>query len=151
MKDFKPTILTATPSYTLHLAEIGRGDGRLLADLHFKSGIFGAEPWSEDMREEIERKLHFKAIDIYGLSEIIGPGWPSNASRPKTGCTSSRTISSRKSSTRIPAKSCPYGRNRRTGHHHHHQGSLSGHPLPDPGHHLHLNPEPCVCGRTHAG
>lgn len=74
MKDFGPTILTATPSYALHLAEAAEEEGVSFRDLKFKSGIFGAEPWSEDMRHEIENKLGLKAIDVYGLSEIIGPG-----------------------------------------------------------------------------
>jgi len=74
MKDFGPTILTATPSYALHLAEAAEEEGVSFRDLKFKSGIFGAEPWSEDMRNELENKLGLKAIDVYGLSEIIGPG-----------------------------------------------------------------------------
>ncbi len=74
MRDFKPTILTATPSYTLHLAEVAEEMGISFKDLSFKFGIFGAEPWSERMREEIERKLNITAVDIYGLSEVIGPG-----------------------------------------------------------------------------
>ena len=74
MRDFGPTILTCTPSYALHLAEVAAETGVDFADLKFKSGIFGAEPWSEEMRTEIEAKLHLNAIDIYGLSEIIGPG-----------------------------------------------------------------------------
>ena len=74
MKDFGPTILTATPSYALHLAEAAEEEGISFRDLKFKSGIFGAEPWSEDMRTELENKLGLKAMDIYGLSEIIGPG-----------------------------------------------------------------------------
>jgi phenylacetate-CoA ligase len=74
MKDFKPTILTGTPSYILHLAEVADEMGIDFKDLHFKSGIFGAEPWSENMRKEIEAKLYLKAIDIYGLSEVMGPG-----------------------------------------------------------------------------
>jgi len=74
MKDFGPTILTATPSYTLHLAETAEEMGVSFKDLKFKAGIFGAEPWSENMRADIEAKLNLKAIDIYGLSEVIGPG-----------------------------------------------------------------------------
>lgn len=74
MKDFGPTILTATPSYSLHLAEVAEEMGVAFKDLKFKFGIFGAEPWSETMREEIERKLDLVAVDIYGLSEIMGPG-----------------------------------------------------------------------------
>ena len=74
MRDFKPTILTATPSYTLHLAEAAEEMGISFKNLHFKAGVFGAEPWSEDMRQEIEKKLNLDAIDIYGLSEVMGPG-----------------------------------------------------------------------------
>ncbi|MEJ5347545.1 MAG: phenylacetate--CoA ligase [Desulfosoma sp.] len=74
MKDFGATILTCTPSYALHLAEVAHEMGVDFKDLKFKAGLFGAEPWSEKMREEIERKLHLSALDIYGLSEVIGPG-----------------------------------------------------------------------------
>jgi phenylacetate-CoA ligase len=74
MKDFGPTVLTATPSYILHLAEVAEETGFSFKDFKFKCGIFGAEPWSENMRQEIEHKLHISAIDIYGLSEVIGPG-----------------------------------------------------------------------------
>src|SRR5512135_2065712 len=74
MKDFGPTILTCTPSYALHVAEVAEEMGLSFRDLKFKAGIFGAEPWSESMRQEIERKLNLKAMDIYGLSEVMGPG-----------------------------------------------------------------------------
>ncbi|MCP3941359.1 MAG: phenylacetate--CoA ligase [Desulfobacteraceae bacterium] len=74
MQDFKPTILCGTPSYILHLAEVAEEMGVDFKDLHFKSGIFGAEPWTENMRAELEAKLDLKAIDIYGLSEVMGPG-----------------------------------------------------------------------------
>lgn len=74
MRDFKPTILTATPSYILHLAETAEEMGISFKSLNFKYGIFGAEPWSENMRREIENKLNITAVDIYGLSEVMGPG-----------------------------------------------------------------------------
>ena len=74
MKDFGPTILTCTPSYALLIGEVAEEMGVDFRDFNFKAGIFGAEPWSEQMREEIEKKLNLKAMDIYGLSEIIGPG-----------------------------------------------------------------------------
>ena len=74
MKDFGPTILTCTPSYALFIGEVAEEMGVNFRELKFKSGIFGAEPWSQKMRDEIERKLNLKAMDIYGLSEIIGPG-----------------------------------------------------------------------------
>lgn len=74
MQDFESTVLACTPSYALYLAEALEELGIDPATLKLKVGIFGAEPWTENMRKEIEEKLHIKAIDIYGLSEIIGPG-----------------------------------------------------------------------------
>ncbi|MDD5455927.1 MAG: phenylacetate--CoA ligase [Candidatus Margulisbacteria bacterium] len=74
MKDFKSTTLACTPSYCLYLAEVAKDEGFDLKKMNLKVGYFGAEPWSESMRKEIEAKLYLKAIDIYGLTEIIGPG-----------------------------------------------------------------------------
>ena len=74
MRDFKSTVLTCTPSYSLFLAEAAREEGIEFKDLSLKAGCFGAEPWSDNMREEIEAKLSLSAHDIYGLTEIIGPG-----------------------------------------------------------------------------
>jgi phenylacetate-CoA ligase len=67
-------VLTCTPSYSLYLAEVAAEEGIDIQKLKLKVGILGAEPWSEKMRQEIEDKLNIKAIDIYGLSEILGPG-----------------------------------------------------------------------------
>ncbi|HRU39066.1 MAG TPA: phenylacetate--CoA ligase [Candidatus Goldiibacteriota bacterium] len=74
MEDFGPTILTCTPSYALNLAETREEMGVPLSKLKLKAGIFGAEPWSENMRREIEELWGIDAFDIYGLSEIVGPG-----------------------------------------------------------------------------
>jgi phenylacetate-CoA ligase len=74
MQDFKSTVLTCTPSYALYLAEAAKDAGVDFAQLSLRVGFFGAEPWSEEMRKEIEAKLHLQALDIYGLTEIIGPG-----------------------------------------------------------------------------
>jgi phenylacetate-CoA ligase len=74
MQDFGSTVLTCTPSYSLYLAEAAAEEGIDLRGLTLRIGIFGAEPWSEEIRDEIEAKLGIKAIDIYGLSEILGPG-----------------------------------------------------------------------------
>jgi phenylacetate-CoA ligase len=74
MKDFGSTVLACTPSYALYLAESLADEGIKLEELALRVGIFGAEPWSDNMRKEIERKLNIKALDIYGLSEITGPG-----------------------------------------------------------------------------
>lgn len=74
MQDFGSTVLTCTPSYSLFLAESVAEMGLDIRNFKLRIGIFGAEPWSEKMRDEIEVKLNLKAIDIYGLSEILGPG-----------------------------------------------------------------------------
>lgn len=74
MQDFGTTVIACTPSYALFLAETMKEMGVSPESLKLKVGIFGAEPWSENMRKEIEAKLKIKAIDIYGLSEVIGPG-----------------------------------------------------------------------------
>ena len=74
MKDFCTTVLACTPSYALYLAETMEEMGIKPEELRLKSGIFGAEPWTDNMRREIETRLGISAIDIYGLSEVIGPG-----------------------------------------------------------------------------
>ena len=75
MKDFGSTVLCCTPSYALHLAEvIEKSDSVKKEDLKLKVGFFGAEPWTEGMRKELEERLGIKAIDIYGLTEMCGPG-----------------------------------------------------------------------------
>lgn len=73
MVDFGSTVLCCTPSYAMYLGEAIEEQG-LKDKLQLKSGIFGAEPWTEEMRKQIEEKLGLKAYDIYGLSEIMGPG-----------------------------------------------------------------------------
>jgi phenylacetate-CoA ligase len=74
MQDFKTTALVCTPSYALLLADTMLDMGINISGLSLKYGLFGAEPWSEAMREEIRTKLHIVATDNYGLSEIMGPG-----------------------------------------------------------------------------
>ena len=74
MKDFKSSVLLATPSYALNLAETMETLDVDPKSLSLRVGVFGAEPWSENMRDEVERKLNIKAVDIYGLSEVMGPG-----------------------------------------------------------------------------
>ena len=74
LQDLKPRILTCTPSYALTLAEAIRSLGIQPAGLGLKAAVLGAEPWTEEMRREIEAKLHLKAVNIYGLTEVIGPG-----------------------------------------------------------------------------
>ncbi len=74
MKDFNVTVICCTPSYFVHIIERAGELGVDLKSLPLRVGIFGAEPWSEGMREYIQREANIKAYDIYGLSEIIGPG-----------------------------------------------------------------------------
>ena len=74
IQDFKPEIIMVTPSYSLVIAEEFERLGVAPQDISLKIGIFGAEPWGQGMRTEIERKLGIDAIDIYGLTEVMGPG-----------------------------------------------------------------------------
>lgn len=73
MQDFGATAIACTPSYLLHIAEVLEESGQI-NNIKLKAAICGAEPWTENMRREIEDRLHLKAYDIYGLSEILGPG-----------------------------------------------------------------------------
>ncbi len=148
MKDFGPTILTCTPSYALYLAEVALEMGIGFGDLKFKSGLFGAEPWSEKMREEIERKLYLDAVDIYGLSEVMGPGVAVEcveAKRglhvfedhfipeiidPETGRVLPHGVMGELVFTTISKEAFPVIRYRTR--------DITS-----------LSPEPCVCGRTH--
>jgi phenylacetate-CoA ligase len=74
MQDFGSTVLMCTPSYALNLADVMKEMNVEPASLKLRVGLFGAEPWSENMREEIQKRLNLKAIDIFGLSEVMGPG-----------------------------------------------------------------------------
>ncbi len=74
LKDFGVTILACTPSYALHIAEAAAAMDVDVRDLPLRVGVFGAEPWSEAMRTQIEEVMGVRAIDIYGLSEVMGPG-----------------------------------------------------------------------------
>ena len=74
MSDFGSTVLCCTPSYSLLIAEVAEDNGIDLKSLPLRVGLFGAEPWSERMRDEIESRLGISAVNVYGLSEVIGPG-----------------------------------------------------------------------------
>src|SRR5882757_3643893 len=85
MKDFGARILGATPSYALNIAEVAEGMGVDLRKLSLRYGCFGAEPWSNAMRSDLEAKFGIKAMDTYGLSEIIGPGVSSECHQAQYG------------------------------------------------------------------
>ena len=87
MVDFKPDIIMVTPSYMLAIAEEFERQGLNPADASLRIGIFGAEPWTNDMRVAIEQRMAIDAVDIYGLSEVIGPGVASECIETKDGPT----------------------------------------------------------------
>ncbi|MBF0378054.1 MAG: phenylacetate--CoA ligase [Desulfamplus sp.] len=148
MKDFKPTILTGTPSYILHLAEVAQEMGVSFEELHFKSGIFGAEPWSEDMRRDLEEKLHLKAIDIYGLSEVMGPGVSIECYEAQKGLHIFEDHFIAEIINPETGEPLPYGETGELVF-----TSITKEAFPVIRYRTRditsLNPEPCVCGRTH--
>ncbi len=148
MKDFKPTILTGTPSYILHLAEVAEEMGVSFKDLNFKCGIFGAEPWSEDMRTDLENKLHLKAIDIYGLSEIMGPGVSIECHEAQKGLHIFEDHFIAEIIDPETGENLPYGETGELVF-----TSITKEAFPIIRYRTRditaLNPEPCICGRTH--
>ena len=85
IEDFAPRILCATPSYALNLAEAADREGVDLRESSLEIGIFGAEPWTDEMRAELDDRLGIKSVDIYGLSEILGPGVAGECVEARTG------------------------------------------------------------------
>ncbi len=146
MVDFGSTVLCCTPSYALYLGEAVEEAG-VKEKLSLKAGIFGAEPWTEDMRAAIEEKLNIKAYDIYGLSEIMGPGVSYECE-----CQAGMHVCEDHFIPEIidpdTGEVLPYGE----------QGELVFTTLTKQGFPViryrtrdicTLNPEPCACGRTH--
>ena len=87
INDFKPRVILVTPSYCLNLIDEMESQGMDPAASSLEVGIFGAEPWSDGLREEIEARLGIDAVDIYGLSEVIGPGVAQECVETKDGLT----------------------------------------------------------------
>lgn len=148
MKDFGPTILTATPSYTLYLAEVAEKMGVSFHDLKFKFGIFGAEPWSENMRQEIEQKLNITAVDIYGLSEVMGPGVAIECHEAKKGLHIFEDHFIPEIIDPGTGEVLPYGETGELVF-----TTITKEAFPVIRYRTRditsLNPEPCICGRTH--
>ncbi len=148
MKDFGPTVITCTPSYALHLAEVASEVGIDFKELKFRVGIFGAEPWSEKMRDELESKLNLSAIDIYGLSEVMGPGVAVECLEAKKGLHVFEDHFIPEIIDPNTEESLPYGE----------KGELVFTTITKEAFPIlryrtrdisMLNPEPCVCGRSH--
>lgn len=145
--DLKPEGLSCTPSYALYIAETLEQMGLTRDALHLKTGIFGAEPWSENMRRRLEESLGIRAVDIYGLSEITGPGVAIECAEAQNGLhvfedyfyvevINPRTLAPAAPGelgelvlTTLSKEAMPMIRYR--------TGDLAS-----------LNPEPCPCGRT---
>jgi phenylacetate-CoA ligase len=87
IQDFKPDIIMVTPSYMLAIADEMQRQGLSAADGSLRIGIFGAEPWTNDMRRAIEQRVGITAVDIYGLSEVMGPGVASECAETQDGPT----------------------------------------------------------------
>jgi phenylacetate-CoA ligase len=87
IRDFAPDIIMATPSYMLAIADEFERQGFDASDCSLRIGIFGAEPWTESMRTEIERRMSLQALDLYGLSEVMGPGVAAECAETKDGLT----------------------------------------------------------------
>lgn len=85
MQDFGSTVLCSTPSFALYIYDVACEMKVNFANIRLRVGLFGAEPWTDEMRKEIEERLRIKAIDIYGLSEIIGPGVSSECVEAQNG------------------------------------------------------------------
>ncbi|MBX6722424.1 MAG: phenylacetate--CoA ligase, partial [Dactylosporangium sp.] len=85
IRDFKPDIIMVTPSYMLAIVDEMERQGMDPRECSLQVGIFGAEPWTEDMRREIEQRLDMHAVDIYGLSEVMGPGVANECVETKDG------------------------------------------------------------------
>lgn len=148
MKDFGPTIITATPSYSLHLAEVADEMGVSFKDLKFKFGVFGAEPWSETMRDEMERKLDLVAVDIYGLSEVMGPGVSIECHEAKSGLHVFEDHFIPEIIDPQTLEPLPYGETGELVF-----TTITKEAFPVIRYRTRditsLNPEPCICGRTH--
>jgi len=149
LQDFRPTAICCTPSYALNLAEQGRAMGVDMRSLALRVGVFGAEPWSENMRQEIEKVLGLTAFNIYGLSEVMGPGVAMECSEARDGM---HIFEDHFLVETIDPKTCevlPPGE----------EGEIVFTTLTKEAFPLiryrtrdiaRLNPAPCRCGRTHA-
>ncbi len=147
IEDFKPRGLSATPSYVLNIVEEMKKQGINPRETSIKYGIFGAEPWSEEMRVQLEAALDIKAVDIYGLSEVMGPGVSIECHEAQDGLHIAEDHFYAEIIDPNTGEVLPYGQ----------EGelvftSLTKEAFPviryRTGDIASLNPEPCKCGRT---
>ncbi|MDR1066402.1 MAG: phenylacetate--CoA ligase [Clostridiales bacterium] len=148
MEDLGTTAIACTPSYALMIGETLRREGFDLSRLKLKTGIFGAEPWTEGMRRKIEELLNIKALDIYGLTEIIGPGVAMECLESQNGLhvwEDHFFVEILNPETQEPVPDGEYGELCIS--------TISKEGMPLIRYRTHdltaFIPEPCVCGRTH--
>jgi phenylacetate-CoA ligase len=147
MKDFGTTVLCSTPSFCLYIYDVMKQEKIDPKSLKLKVGIFGAEPWTDAMRKEIEKLMHIKAIDIFGLSEITGPGVSFECAEAQSGLHVNEDFFYPEIIDQETGEVLPYGE----------EGELVITTLLKEGIPLiryrvkdisSLNPEKCICGRT---
>jgi phenylacetate-CoA ligase len=147
LQDFGSTVICSTPSFALYIYDVACEMKINLDTIKLRVGLFGAEPWTEEMRREIEERLRIKAIDIYGLSEIIGPGVSSECIEAQSGLHINEDHFYPEIINPETGEQLPYGR----------EGelvitSMSREAMPliryRTGDMTSLNPETCACGRT---
>jgi len=147
LQDFGSTALTCTPSFALYIYDVMCEMKINLDTIKLRVGLFGAEPWTEEMRKELEERLRIKAVDIYGLSEIIGPGVSSECIEAQSGLHVNEDHFYPEIINPETGEQLPYGQ----------EGelvitSMSREAMPliryRTGDITSLNPEKCVCGRT---
>ena len=147
LQDFGSTVLTCTPSFALYIYDVACEMKISLDTIKLRVGLFGAEPWTEEMRHEIEERLRIKAVDIYGLSEIIGPGVSSECVEAQSGLHLNEDHFYPEIINPATGEQLPYGQ----------EGelvitSMSREAMPliryRTGDITSLNPEKCICGRT---
>ena len=147
LQDFGSTVICSTPSFALYIYDVACEMKISLDTIKLRVGLFGAEPWTEEMRHEIEERLRIKAIDIYGLSEIIGPGVSSECVEAQSGLHLNEDHFYPEIINPETGEQLPYGK----------EGelvitSMSREAMPliryRTGDITSLNPEKCVCGRT---
>ena len=147
MQDFGTTIVCCTPSFALYVWDVAQQLGLDVTTLPLRVGVFGAEPWSEAMRQDIERKWNIKACDIYGLSEIVGPGVSCECIDAQSGLHINEDHFLPEIIDPETGEVLPYGE----------RGELVFTTLTKEAFPLiryrtgditRLNPEPCICGRT---
>jgi len=147
MLDFGSTVLCSTPSFALYIYDVACEMKVNFENIKLRVGLFGAEPWTEEMRKEVEERLRIKAIDIYGLSEIIGPGVSAECIEAQSGLHINEDHFYPEVINPATGEQLPYGQ----------EGelvitSMSREAMPliryRTGDITTLNPEKCVCGRT---